>query len=148
MDTIVRLTVLTGPHKNRKFCFCGSTECLVGRGSDCFIQFSGALKDLSISRNHCRLEVAPSAVRVKDLGSLNGTYINGKKVRPVGSKKPEAANPDEAEAALLNDGDLLCVGGTTLKVDFVTCPPPGREADGCPLWQAGETTKKDCPLQC
>jgi len=33
-----------------------------------------------VSRTHCRLSVADGAVRVEDLGSSNGTYLNGRRI--------------------------------------------------------------------
>src|SRR5437763_9628373 len=80
MVTAVRLTVLTGPHKNRRFCFCGPTRCQVGRAWDCFIQLSGAERDELISRHHCQLDINPPSLQVRDSGSTNGTYLNGKEV--------------------------------------------------------------------
>lgn len=38
------------------------------------------LYDRAVSRIHCRLEPTPCALRVKDLGSKNGTFINGVRV--------------------------------------------------------------------
>jgi len=148
MTTTVRLTVLTGPHKNHKYCFCGPAQCLIGRGADCYARFSGTPQDMSISRRHCQLEINPPFVRVQDLGSLNGTYINGKKVGPVDSKTvPDSPDSTRVENVLSN-GDLLSIDGTTLRVDFVDCPAAGHGADGPPVWQPGETSKKDCPIAC
>lgn len=48
----------------------------------------------SVSRKHCLIEVQGSELVIKDLGSSNGTFVNGRKVR-------------ETE---LEPGDLLCVG--------------------------------------
>lgn len=50
---------------------------IVGRGYGATLQL--ALRDLS--RRHCRLTVLPNNVlRVEDLGSLNGTFINDEPV--------------------------------------------------------------------
>lgn len=63
MATTVRVTVETGPHKGRRFCFRGRANCLVGRAPDCFMRFVGADRDLSISRHHCQLLVDPPVMR-------------------------------------------------------------------------------------
>ena len=147
MTIAVRLTVLTGPHKNRRFCFCGPTRCQMGRALDCFVQLSGDERDRLISRHHCQLDINPPLVQVTDLGSRNGTYINGKKLAPVpkeGTVLPDSLAPD----FVMNDGDLLTMGGTTLRVDLVNCPHAGNEADGQSNWEPGETAKQDCPLPC
>jgi len=55
---------------------------LVGRGSDCDVR----LEDPLASRNHCRFERLGREVFVVDLGSANGTWVDGVKVdrRSVG----------------------------------------------------------------
>jgi predicted component of type VI protein secretion system len=142
MVTAVRLTVLTGPHKNRRFCFCGPTRCQMGRALDCFIQLSGAERDQLISRHHCQLDIDPPSVQVQDLGSTNGTFLNGKEVEASLRELSEKAG------AVANHGDLLTIGGTTVRVDILDCPHSGNESGGKSIWEAGETAKKDCPLPC
>ena len=72
MAKTARLTVLTGPHRGRRFCFRGASNCLVGRGSDCFMRFAGFERDLEISRHHCKLEVDPGAEGFHACEVLNG----------------------------------------------------------------------------
>jgi predicted component of type VI protein secretion system len=138
MAITVRLKVLTGPHKDRKYCFCGPTKCHVGRAFDCFVHLSGTERDLLISRHHCQLDIDPPLVRIEDLGSQNGTYLNGKKVEPMSKKV--AALP-------VKHGDLITIGGTTFRVDIVDCPH-SAESEGEPIWETGQTSKSDCPLPC
>jgi DNA-binding winged helix-turn-helix (wHTH) protein len=54
-------------------------EHLIGRGQDVAIPLYGS----AISRHHARVTVSGSTVTLEDLGSRNGTYVNGK--RAVGS---------------------------------------------------------------
>lgn len=53
-----------------------------------------------VSRLHCQLTATADALHVKDLGSTNGTFVNGRRI----------------QAALLNDGDRLAVGRLELIV--------------------------------
>ena len=146
MATTIRLTVLTGAHKNHKFCFCGPTHCEVGRAPDCFVQLSGTERDRLISRHHCRLEIHPPLVRIADLGSSNGTYVNGKRVEP---NSTQTANPPSSEEVVeVKNGDLITIGGTTFLVDVVDCPHVNEEWEGKPIWEPGQTAKKECPLPC
>jgi pSer/pThr/pTyr-binding forkhead associated (FHA) protein len=117
MSTAVRLTVLTGPHQNHRVCFCGPNRCEVGRDLNCFIQLSGTERDRLISRHHCLLGINPPAIQVEDLGSSNGTYINGSRVDPI----PKEMVSETAGLAV-NHGDVLTIGGTTLRVEVVDCP--------------------------
>src|SRR5260370_35704672 len=48
----------------------------VGRGPECHVRPNSEL----ISRQHCMLLIRGQAVRVRDLGSTNGTLVNGKRV--------------------------------------------------------------------
>lgn len=75
----------TGPEKGQVIPIVERTE--VGRALECDI----SILEPSLSRKHAELEVDGRHLILRDLGSVNGTYVNGKKV-------------DEAE---LKDGDVL-----------------------------------------
>ena len=47
-----------------------------------------------VSRLHCQLTATADALQVKDLGSTNGTFVNGKRIT----------------ASALRDGDRMTVG--------------------------------------
>ena len=49
---------------------------LVGRDPGCAV----VLADPTVSRRHAQLEVEADACRIRDLGSSNGTYANGRAV--------------------------------------------------------------------
>ncbi len=66
----------------------------IGRGSDCELR----LEDTGVSRRHAEIRVGPEGVTVTDLGSTNGTSVNGK---AIGSRE-------------LFDGDRLALGTTTM----------------------------------
>lgn len=70
-------------------------QCMVvGRARDCDIQ----IRDAQASRHHCRLTFSGSAWVIDDLGSNNGTLVNG---APVAT-------------AELKDGDQVQLGETVL----------------------------------
>jgi DNA-binding NtrC family response regulator len=50
----------------------GAEPCVVGRGNHCQL----SLDDSRVSTSHCSLVATPRGVRVMDLGSTNGTYVN------------------------------------------------------------------------
>src|SRR5262249_53895565 len=58
------------------------------------------LTDPTVSRFHCELHLAGGALRVVDLESTNGTYVNGVRVRD----------------ALLPPGGTIAFGGTVVRV--------------------------------
>jgi pSer/pThr/pTyr-binding forkhead associated (FHA) protein len=114
-DQIV-LTVITGPHRNQSFVFDQQTRCLAGRAKDCQVRLSGNERDMQISRHHCLLEINPPVVRVSDLGSRNGTYINGRKVEPCMSCASGHKPKEGCSGSTLRDGDVLTIGGSSFHV--------------------------------
>lgn len=72
-----------------------SGELLVGRGDDVAIR----VRDAKVSRQHVRLTVSPNGVVLTDLGSQNGSFVNGERV--TGSR-------------LLLSGDLVDLGSTSI----------------------------------
>lgn len=135
MATIVRLTVLTGPHRGSRFCFREPNGTTVGRAPECAICFRGAERDGRISRHHCQLKFDPPNVRVADLGSMNGTYLNGHRCAPLA--KCAMLHEDSAPSTA-QDGDILTIGGTSLQISIIDCPE----------WDDKEKIKKNCPVQC
>jgi len=49
---------------------------IIGRGQDCDLR----VPLVSVSREHCELTVIGDALKVKDLASSNGTYVNNRRV--------------------------------------------------------------------
>src|SRR5438093_3628383 len=99
----VRLAVLEGPHQGQEFVFHEHDMFLVGRSRSAHFRLPD--KDPYFSQLHFLVEVNPPHCRLTDLGSHNGTYVNGKKV----------------EVADLKDGDLI-QGGTTVLQLSVEAP--------------------------
>jgi eukaryotic-like serine/threonine-protein kinase len=68
-----------------------------------------------VSRLHCELDLDPPAVRVRDLGSRNGTAVNGNSIggRQTGESSGGAAGGWHP----LKDGDELRIGDTFLRVE-------------------------------
>ncbi len=75
-------------------------ELLLGRASDCTV----ALVDGEVSRHHVRLRVTEAGISLEDLGSTNGTLVNGELVQGSVS---------------LGVGDRLSLGGHVLKLVFL-----------------------------
>jgi hypothetical protein len=93
----VRLTIVCGPHKGTAFTLASGSKVVIGRsrGSDLCLRLDG-----QISRQHIRLEVGSTQVRLFDLESRNGVVLNASKTT----------------AALLRDGDMLRIGKTRIAV--------------------------------
>jgi pSer/pThr/pTyr-binding forkhead associated (FHA) protein len=135
MAATIRLTVLTGPHKGNRYCFRESHGTTLGRGSGCDICFCGSAQDLCISRRHCQLTFDPPNVCVDDLGSANGTYVNG---HPCAASVSDVISRQYSAPMAAKDGDILTIGGTSLQISIIDCPE----------WNEEERVKKNCPAEC
>jgi hypothetical protein len=117
MGGTVSLVVTAGPIRGRRFDFQRHDTFLFGRAPDCHARLSEA--DISASRHHFLLEVNPPLARLRDLGSLNGTHVNGVRHggRPTQARPVEL--PDAAGAEVeLHDGDEIRVGATHIRVEI------------------------------
>jgi len=87
------LIVLQGSNVGEMYRLEGG-ECVIGRGTAATIR----LGDDGISRRHAKISVAGTAVKIEDLGSANGTLVNGALIQQSG----------------LKDGDKIQLGSTTI----------------------------------
>jgi pSer/pThr/pTyr-binding forkhead associated (FHA) protein len=129
MSARITVTAIGGPCKGREFVFTSCTRCTVGRSDDCLLRIQGDGSNLTVSRRHCLLDIDPPTVRVRDLGSLNGTFVNARKIgqRQKGTPPWEAV-PAELDGVELHDGDRLVVGSSEFLIDIQN-PAPECEPD-------------------
>src|SRR5262245_57453034 len=92
-----KLVVAKGKTDVREIALDGEST-IIGRRNDCSLRIPSPL----VSRQHCVLKRAENRLLVKDLGSSNGTFVNGAKV-----KQKE-----------LKSGDTLGVGPITFIVQL------------------------------
>lgn len=74
-------------------------DVLIGRGQECYLRINEPM----VSRRHARLRVSPDRVTLEDLGSRNGSYLNGIGV---------------GEAVSLTPGDLVVVGSQQFTLEL------------------------------
>jgi hypothetical protein len=75
----------------------------LGRAYGCTIRIPSS----EVSRLHCRLRIENDLVTVEDLESVNGTFLNGRRIRAVEIVRP---------------GDCLALGPATFLVDYQLTP--------------------------
>jgi pSer/pThr/pTyr-binding forkhead associated (FHA) protein len=95
-------------------------SAVIGREEGCRLRIP--LK--AVSRKHCEVKIEDDELVVADLGSSNGTFVNGKRV-----KQTELA-----------PGDLLCVGPIVFVVRIDGHP---RQIDAKDSFAAGAVTDAD-----
>ncbi len=74
-------------------------ECLLGRRIDCHIH----IDDQRVSRRHARVRREGDVWQLEDLGSCNGTFVNGRRIQG---------------AARLRHGDELEIGASRFRMDL------------------------------
>src|SRR2546429_3947297 len=100
------IEVVTKIGQHRRLRVAG-VRMVIGRGSDS----DGFLPDHLLSRRHAEIERRAGAFYLVDLGSTNGTFINGERV--VGERR-------------LHHGDLIAVGESKLVFSEEVAPDPGE----------------------
>ncbi len=115
MSTTVTIRVTGGPMRGQDFIFNEHDIFVFGRADDCHARLSE--NDITASRHHFILEINPPDARIRDLGSLNGTYVNGTKYGGRAKHEtPEEAAQRKYPEVDLKDGDEICVGETAFLV--------------------------------
>ena len=97
----VRLTVVRGDANRPPYEVNLTDRLVIGRAADCDVALTD---DKEVSRNHCELTLEDEVIRIADLGSKNGTLVNGV--------------PISGSYQLQND-DIILVGRTELRVTLV-----------------------------
>jgi len=122
MSATVKLTVVRGGLKGKKFIFDHPIVCTLGRDPRCLLQLPDNSEFCEISRRHCAFAIDPPQMSVRDLGSRNGTFINGQN---IGQRLIEGEAPDERNTSLeytVDDGDQIRVGNLVFQVGITeTC---------------------------
>lgn len=118
MPSKVTLKVTKGKLQGQEFVIDERTTCIVGRAEDCSPRIPDDEDHKTISRHHCLLDINPPDIRVRDFGSLNGTFVNGKKIgqREKDQTPEEGAQRAESFPELdLRDGDEIKLGETIFR---------------------------------
>ena len=92
---------VSGPYFGKVIPIHGRIE--IGRGAECGL----VLDEPEMSRRHAMIEVTPGEIYLRDLGSTNGTYVNGVQVRD----------------AVLHPGDQLAFDRNRFLVEAPGMPP-------------------------
>ncbi len=110
------LVIVDGPHKGARFPLAEGQNT-IGRLDECHI----ILDDQSVSRKHAALQFSAQGWSVQDLGSKNGTFVNGAPIE---------------EAVVIGHKDLIRTGIYTLRL--ITQEIPAEEEMEVPLEEMAE----------
>jgi hypothetical protein len=84
-------------------------EIIVGRSSD----LDMVLVEDMVSRKHAKISTAGGQIVIQDLGSTNGTFVNGEKIKKV----------------RLKEGDRILIGTSILKLVTINGRAPGAQSE-------------------
>jgi len=93
------LRFISGKYQGGEFPLRPHREIIIGRSSD----LDMVLVEDMVSRKHAKITTDDHVVTIQDLGSTNGTFVNGEKVRK----------------AELKDGDRILIGTSIIKMVYV-----------------------------
>src|SRR5438128_4165869 len=124
---VIRLRLIQGRPQGQQL-FFNRGEYLFGRGAECYVRPNSEW----VSRQHCLLRVTAEVVSLRDLGSRNGTLVNGVRI---------------VEERNLRHGDLVEVGPLVFEVQFDPPPeaPPVTTDDTIPWDVANQDTTDPGP---
>jgi predicted component of type VI protein secretion system len=131
-----RLRILSGPHAGETVQIRRG-KLLIGREEDCLLRPDSEF----VSRHHCVLLLDDYTLRIRDLGSKNGTFVNGRRV-------------GTSETILLHD-DMISIGEMIGQIDLSQVPVPDEVSPAAAAGTAamqqtgfydGATVQTDSPI--
>lgn len=90
------LRFISGKYQGGEFPLPNSKEIVVGRSSE----LDMVLVEDMVSRRHAKITVTGDQIFIQDLGSTNGTFVNGEKIK----------------RARLQEGDRILIGTSIIKL--------------------------------
>ena len=95
-DRAYALRFISGKYQGGEYPLHENGELVIGRSSE----LDMVLIEDMVSRKHARISLAPGQITIADLGSTNGTFVNGEKIK----------------RARLKEGDRILIGTSILKL--------------------------------
>ena len=122
------LKFISGKYQGGEFPLRANREIVIGRSSD----LDMVLVEDMVSRKHAKIVTSDTNVVIQDLGSTNGTFVNGEKVKK----------------ARLKEGDRILIGTSILKlvVKAAEASAADEAAAKSALERAASQKKKDSTM--
>lgn len=101
------LRFISGKYQGGEFPIAADREFIIGRANDLDV----VLVEDMVSRKHARIMLQGDALFIEDLGSTNGTFVNGEKIK----------------RARLKEGDRVLIGTSIVRVALTDAGPEGQD---------------------
>ncbi|MBI5210414.1 MAG: protein kinase [Elusimicrobia bacterium] len=127
MRGTIAIRVTKGPQKGKEFTFDNHDMFIFGRAAECQCSIPD---DPYISSSHFLIEFNPPECELRDLGSKNGTCVNGERCGGRERGEPTKKAAQRAAAVRLKSGDVIKAGVTEFSVQvraFADCAGCGKE---------------------
>jgi pSer/pThr/pTyr-binding forkhead associated (FHA) protein len=77
------LKFISGKYQGGEFPLKGDKQLIIGRSSE----LDMVLVEDMVSRKHAKISMSGGKITIEDLGSTNGTFVNGEKVKTARIKE-------------------------------------------------------------
>jgi pSer/pThr/pTyr-binding forkhead associated (FHA) protein len=117
------LRFISGKYQGGEYPLAEGQEIVIGRSSE----LDMVLVEEMVSRKHARIALSDGVISIEDMGSTNGTFVNGEKV----------------QQGTLREGDRVLIGTNILKV--VAAPQDAEARANLKAMAVGRVTAKQQP---
>jgi pSer/pThr/pTyr-binding forkhead associated (FHA) protein len=117
------LRFISGKYQGGEYPLSEGQEIVIGRSSE----LDMVLVEEMVSRKHARIALGSGIITIEDLGSTNGTFVNGEKV----------------QQGTLREGDRVLIGTNILKV--VAAPQDAEARANMKAMAIGRVTARQQP---
>ena len=114
------LRFISGKYQGGEYPLAEGQEIVIGRSSE----LDMVLVEEMVSRKHARIALSDGTISIEDMGSTNGTFVNGEKV----------------QQGTLREGDRVLIGTNILKV--VSAPHDAEARANLKAMAVGRVTAK------
>ncbi len=114
------LRFISGKYQGGEYPLAEGQEIVIGRSSE----LDMVLVEEMVSRKHARIALSDGTISIEDMGSTNGTFVNGEKV----------------QQGTLREGDRVLIGTNILKV--VAAPQDAEARANLKAMAVGRVTAK------
>jgi serine/threonine-protein kinase len=136
MTSKVKISITRGKLAGKSFSIKKPGFISIGGAKECHITLPD---DEMVADRHCLLIIRPDEVRLRDLGSVHGTYVNGRVFGAGAEGLTDESGAPQTQEIRLKNNDRLTIGSTEIVIRILkpnSCKRCGYEMSPEELQQA------------